>query len=73
MGVIYAESGDSQRAIAHFRLVPVKSNFYRDAQINIAQYFQLKEAHGEAVKTIENAVKERPDELDLYLYLASLI
>ena len=73
LGVIYAESGDTDKAIEHFNMVPVKSNFYKDARINMAQYHVLHKNHAEAVRAIESAIKERKDEPDLYLYMAALL
>ena len=52
--------------------MPAKSDFFRDANINISQYLNAEGKLDEAVAMVKKATGEKPNEPDFYLILAAI-
>lgn len=72
LGIIYLLSGKNEESIKNLSLIPPKSSYYKDANIQIAQVHISKEAPAEAVKVISSAIEQKVDEPLFYQFLAGI-
>jgi len=71
LGVIYAEAGRIESAIENFKKVPTKSDYFKDSNLNVAQFYFAAKNDQEGLDVLKNAIRKKPEEPAFYALLAS--
>lgn len=73
LGAVYEEINEYDKAIAQFKKIPSSSQFYGEGVVHSAYMMKSKGRLGEAVEMVEDALKVRKDQSQLYAMYASLL
>jgi tetratricopeptide (TPR) repeat protein len=72
LALVYAETKNMDVAVKYFEQIPPKSNYYKDARINVAQYYFAKDDIKKGVAIVEEAISKKPEDIDFFLYLGGI-
>lgn len=72
MGVIYENLKRDQEALLQFGKVPSRSNFYKDACLHIAFLNRRGKNDVEAIRVLDEAIRQRPEIGTYYEYLSEI-
>ena len=73
LGAVFEETKEFDKAIAQFKKIPSSSQFFGEAMVHSAYILKNKGRTAEAIEVVENALKERKDQAQLYAMYASLM
>jgi tetratricopeptide (TPR) repeat protein len=72
LALAYEEKGDMEKALSHFDLIKEDSEFYSNTLIQIAYILNQMERDGEAIDTLQKALKYGEQQIEVYLMLSSI-
>jgi tetratricopeptide (TPR) repeat protein len=72
LGAAHVEKGALDQALVEFKKIPPESSLFADARRSIVLILRKQNKTKEAIQTMEDAIKTKPKEANLYLILADL-
>jgi tetratricopeptide (TPR) repeat protein len=73
LAAVFEETKEFDKAIAQFKKIPSSSQFFGESMVHTAYILKNKGRSAEALEVIENALKDRKDQAQLYAMYASLM
>ncbi|MFH1653003.1 MAG: tetratricopeptide repeat protein [Pseudomonadota bacterium] len=72
LGLLYDEMGKKEEALREYDLIPVKSSYYVETRIRIANYYNTTGEWKKALDVIRESYKKKPDSISLYEFGAAI-
>jgi tetratricopeptide (TPR) repeat protein len=72
LAIAYEENGEPEKALNHFRMIQVGSDYFINSQIHMAYIMDARGESDEAINVIKKAIEVDNKNLELYMMLASM-